>query len=138
MRITKEIYFIIASDNAPGELARINATLMSERVDCSGIWGFPSHGLSAEITVLPRDANKFIATADRAGWRYRQGFCFHLEGTDKTGAIVDILKQLADDKINLTAVDAMAIEGKFACCLWVPEQELEHVAQVLGLSTPKP
>ena len=138
MKITKETFFVISSNNQPGELARINATLMEERVDCSGIWGFPVKGKSAEITVLPSDPAKFIATSTRAQWTVREGVCFHLEGVDATGALVDILRKLADDGINLLAVDAMAVEGKFGCCLWVSDEEREHVSQVLGLSTPKP
>ena len=138
MKISKEKFFVITSNNQPGELARVNATLMEERVDCSGIWGFPVHGKSAEITVLPRNPTKFIDTAKRAQWETREGVCFHLEGADATGALVDILRKLADDGINLQAVDAMAVEGKFGCCLWVSDAETEHVSQVLGLSTPKP
>ena len=87
---------------------------------------------------MPRDADSFLKTAQRAEWKFHEGTCFHLEGTDKTGALVDILRQLADDGINLRAVDAMAVEGRFGCCLWVAEHEIEHVSQVLGLSTPKP
>jgi hypothetical protein len=138
MKITKERYFVISSLDQAGQLARVNAVLMEQRVDCSGIWGFPTLGRSAEITVLPRNPELFLKTASNAGWNFSEGYCFHLEGSDRTGALVDILKQLADDGINLRAVDAMAVEGKFACCLWVADHELEHVSQVLGLSTPKP
>lgn len=138
MKITRERYFVIHSLDQAGQLARVNATLMEEKVDCSGIWGFPTQGREAEITVLPRNPENFIKTAKHAGWKFHEGICFHLEGTDKTGALVDILRQLADDGINLRAVDAMAVEGKFGCCLWVSDDEREHVSQVLGLSTPKP
>lgn len=138
MKITRERYFAIAAVNEAGQLAQINATLMEARVPCSGIWSFPTHGRAAEIMVMPRDAEQFLKVASGTSWEFREGFCFRLEGTDRTGAIVDILKQLADDKINLRAVDAMAVEGKFACCLWVDDNEREHVSQVLGLSTPKP
>lgn len=138
MKITRERYFAITAADRAGQLAEINAILMEARVSCSGIWSFPVHGDAAEIMVMPHNPEQFIRTAAASGWSFHEGFCFRLEGTDKTGAILDILRQLADDKINLRAVDAMAVEGKFASCLWVDDNEQEHVSQVLGLSTPKP
>lgn len=138
MKITRERFFAIAVLSQAGQLAQVNAALMEARVPCSGIWSFPTQGQEAEIIVMPRNPEVFLKTASANHWKFREGFCFRLEGTDSTGALVDILKQLADDKINLRAVDAMAVEGKFACCLWVDDHEREHVSQVLGLSTPKP
>jgi len=90
------------------------------------------------ITLIPRNALRFKEVAAREGWKVTEGVCFLLEGQDKTGALMDILAQLADDGINLTMLDAVAVEGKFGCHLWVDDTEIEHVAQVLGLSVPKP
>lgn len=138
MRIQRERYFSIHSDNRPGELARITSILMESNVTCSGIWGFTTGGNKAEVIVVPQNASLFKETARSNGWDCTEGVCFHLEGKDKTGALVDILDRIASDGINMRAMDAIAVEGRFGCYIWVNENDLEHLAQVLGLSTPKP
>lgn len=138
MQITRERYFTIHTPDQPGILAQIGADLMKSSVDCTGIWGAtpePGHGT---VTVVPRDPVKFKSVADRASWRISEGVCFMLAGKDRTGALVEIFNQLARDGISITMLDAMAVEGKFACHLRVSDDDIEHVAQVLGLSTPKP
>ncbi|MCO6431964.1 MAG: hypothetical protein J5J00_13985 [Deltaproteobacteria bacterium] len=138
MRIRKERYFSIQGHNRPGELSSITASLMSAGVDCSGIWGFGTGSEGAEIVVVPRHPQDFKELAQRQQWNMTEGICFHLEGADKTGALVDILNKISKEKINLKAVDAIAVEDDFGCYIWAPDEESEHVAQILGLSTPKP
>jgi hypothetical protein len=138
MQILRERYFVIHTENRPGELLRLSAVLMYEGVDCSGIWGSTPTRSEGLITLIPRNAAHFKEVAKAEGWRTSEGMCFVLEGRDKTGALVEILSRLAEDGINLTMLDAVAVEGKFGCHLWVDDSEIEHVAQALGLSVPKP
>lgn len=138
MRISKERYFSIQSANRPGQLSAITASLMAAGVDCSGIWGFPTAAESAEIVVVPRHPSDFKEIAKKQQWNISEGICFHLEGADRTGALVDILNKIAKEKINLKAVDAIAVDEDFGCYIWADDEAAEHVAQILGLSTPKP
>lgn len=138
MQIRRELYFSIHGKDKPGEISAITAALMSAGVDCSGIWGFGTSSDRAEIMVVPRHPKDFKALAQKEGWQFSEGICFHLEGDDKTGALVDILNKIAREKINLKAVDAIAVDSAFGCYLWAGDAESEQVAQILGLSTPKP
>ena len=138
MNIKRETFFSIAGRNQPGELSAVTAKLMTKGVDCSGIWGFATAASDAEIIVVPRHPQDFKKLAELEGWSITEGICFHLEGTDKTGALVDILNKIAEEKINLKAVDAIAVDKVFGCYIWAESDENEHVAQILGLSTPKP
>lgn len=138
MRIRRERYFSIHSQNEPGVLSTITAQLMEANVDCSGIWGFGTGASGAEVIVVPRNGDRFKEVARKIGWESTEGICFHLESEDKTGALVEILNRIAKQGINIKAVDAIVVGQSYGCYLWVPEDDLEDVAQILGLSTPKP
>ena len=136
MQIQEELYFSISAKDAPGEMARITAKLMRGGVEMEGIWGFSTGRGAAEVVSIPRDPDHFQSVAGEAGWHVRQGQCFRIEGQDSTGALVTILENLANEGINLQVVDALAVEGNFACYLWGREDDAVQISQVLGLRTP--
>lgn len=136
MEIFRETCFLISAVDEPGAVARITAQLMEEKVYLSGIWGFGMGAGDARVIVVPEDIEMFKAVAERAGWNVETHICFRLIGEDTTGALVDILNKISAEKINLHAVDAIAVEGSFGCYLWSDDNDVETVAQVLGLSTP--
>ncbi|MCB0337448.1 MAG: hypothetical protein KDD62_14125 [Bdellovibrionales bacterium] len=136
MHIKKELYYSIAIKDAPGALAGITAHLMQAEVNMHGFWGFGMGRGSAQIIAVPDDTEKFVQVAHDAGWQISEGVCFRIEGQDKTGALVDILNQISNEKINLYAVDAIAIDGNFGCYIWGEDGNAESIAQILGLSSP--
>ena len=136
MQIYRETCFVIAAKDRPGEVARVTACLMKAEVYLKGIWGFGMGQGSAQVIAVPEDVSAFHVAAQKEDWRAEEHVCFRLEGEDTTGALVDILEKIAAEKINLHAVDAIAVEGSFGCYLWGGDSEVELIAQVLGLSTP--
>jgi hypothetical protein len=136
MQISREIFFSVTVKDKAGALARVTAHLFDSGVDMAGLWGFGVGQGSANIIAVPRDVERFKEVAADAGWRIAEGLCFHLEGEDKPGALVEILNSVANEDVNLHAVDAISLDGHFGCYIWGEDEDIEIIAQVLGLSSP--
>ena len=137
MKIKRELYFAIHTKNKAGDAASVTAALVRGQVECSGVWAFATGSEDAEIFVVPKDAHNFMALAKSSNWQISEGTSFHLEGRDQSGVLAEILRNLSDEGINLKAVDAITVEGHFSCYLFPQEKDIELIAQLLGLSTPK-
>jgi ACT domain-containing protein len=61
----------------------------------------------------------------------KEGSCFHLAGEDRVGALSDTLDRVAQEGINLQAVDAIALKGQYAAYVWAEEKDIERLARVL-------
>lgn len=133
MDARKDTYFSIKCSSKPGEVARINASLMEADVSLSGIWAFNRLNDTAEVYVIPEDIFKFKDVANERNWEITEGICFRLEGEDSTGALVEILKEIAEKEINLKVMDAITLDGNFGCILWPEDDYEEELEQVLGL-----
>lgn len=136
MNITTETYFSISTLDRPGALAEITAILLEAELDMSGIWGFGTGGGNAQIMAVPHDIDAFKAIANKAGWKIEEGHCFHLEGEDRAGALVDLLNKIKEEGLNLTAVDAIGVSGQFGCYIWPHEEDVVAISELLGLRTP--
>jgi predicted amino acid-binding ACT domain protein len=55
-----------------------------------------------------------------------------IQGDDRVGAIADIVGSLADAEINVTAIDAIATDGRYGALCWVAPRDVKKVAQILG------
>ncbi len=131
MDIKRTQYFSIAVEDKPGELARFAKKMKAANVNLSGVWGFGVGQGKAQIFAVPRDEEKFKQAAKAAGLNIKEGTCFRLEGQDKVGALLDTLEHVASEGINLHAVDALALEGRFAAYLWAQDKDVEKLGKVL-------
>jgi hypothetical protein len=71
--------------------------------------------------------------ARKHGWRLsktKKGFL--VQGDDRVGAVHRHLQKLADEKINVTAADAVAAgKGRYGMILWVRPKDYARAARVL-------
>ena len=80
-------------------------------------------GKNAERAVAKR--NKWKVTGPKRA--------FLIEGDDRVGACADVLGRLAGAKINVTAMDAVAVGGgRYGAILWVKARDVKKAASVLG------
>jgi len=131
MDIKRAKYFSISMQDRPGELARFAKQMMEAGVDMAGVWGFAKGQGKAEIIAVPKDPEKFKKAVLATGWTVKEGSCFHLTGEDRVGALSDTLDRVAQEGINLHAVDAMALAGKYAAYVWAEEKDVERLAKIL-------
>jgi len=121
--------------NRPGEGARVLGALAEAGVDLLAFTGFPS-GRKTQIDLIPEDVAVFKTAVKAAKLKTRpQKFVFLVQGDDRKGAVADLLKILAEKKINVTAIDAVAAgAGLYAAILWVEPKDVNKAAKALGAS----
>jgi len=126
-------YFYIEIPDKPGEGARVLGTLRDARVNLLAFHAFPK-GRRAQLDFVPTDSAAFKAAAKNAGWKaVGPKKAFVIEGEDRVGALVYYGTQLADAKINVTAITAVvAGPGRFGGILWVKPRDVKRAAKTLG------
>jgi hypothetical protein len=136
-------YFYVMAANKPGEGARALATLRDAGVNLLAFSGFPN-GRRAQLDFVPDDSAKFKQAAKKAKWKVvgpKRGFL--VAGDDRMGAVAELLDRLASKKINVTAVDAVSVGGKYGALLWVASKDVTRAAALIGATrasvpTPEP
>jgi len=133
--IRKVAYFSMEVPNRPGEGARVLGILADADVNLLEFAGFPS-GKKAQLDLIPEDVAAFKKAVKAAKIETRpQKFGFLVQGEDRKGAIAELLKPLAEKKINVTAIHALSAgEGRYAAVLWVEPKDVNKAAKALGIS----
>lgn len=130
--IKKVFYYAKDVANRPGEGAKILGALADEGVNLLAFTGFPK-GRKAQIDFIPEDSAAFTAAAKRAGIKVKpKKMGFLVQGDDRPGAVANILRRMADAKINVTAVDALSAgKGRYGAILWVKPKDVNKAAKAL-------
>ncbi len=126
-----EYFYVLAADK-PGEGARALRTLQESGVDLLAFSGFPE-GRKSQLDFVPADPAAFKAAAKRAKWRVvgpKRGFL--VQGDNRVGAVADLMDRLAAAKINVTAIDAVTVDGRYGALCWVAPRDVKKAAATLG------
>lgn len=130
--VRKVYYFSTSVPDKPGQTFKVLAALVSAGVNMLACTGFP-RGKRAQIDVVPDDTRKFTAAAKKAGFSFlpkKAGFL--IQGEDRPGALADNLKLLAENKINIVAVDGLtAGSGRWGAILWVEPKDVNRAGRLL-------
>jgi hypothetical protein len=127
-------YFYVTAGNKPGEGARVLNSLKQAGVNLLAFSGFPQ-GRKAQLDFIPADAAAFKQAAKQARLKVvgpKRAFLLH--GDDRVGAMADLVDRLAAAKINLTALDAVSVEGRYGAIFWVAPKDVKKTAALLGAS----
>jgi len=126
-------YFAMDVANKPGEGARVLAALAAWDINLLAFTGFPS-GRRAQIDLVPETTSAFLAAAKQVKLKVKpKKTGFQVQGDDRPGAVADLLKRLADAKINVTAIDAVSAgRGRYGAILWVKPKDVNKAGKVLG------
>jgi hypothetical protein len=125
-------YFYIEVPNKVGEGAKVMRALKDAGVNLIAFSGFPS-GRKAQLDFFPADPAAFRQVAKANRWKVvgpKRGFL--VQGDDQIGAVSDLIAKLADAKIDVIAIDAVALEGRYGALCWVAPRSLKKAAAVLG------
>ena len=130
-------YFYITIPNKPGEGARLLQTLLQERVNLLAFSAFPQ-GRKAQADFIPEDPAAFRRAAKKAKWKVvGPKRVFLVQGDDRVGAMADLTGALAAAKINVTALDAVSVHGRYAAIFWVAPKDLKKAQKAIAaLSVP--
>lgn len=129
-------YYYTEVPHRAGAGAKVFDVLKREGVNLIAIDGFPTSPQHAQIDFIPSDRDAFLAAAKKAGVKLvGPKVCFLIQGEDRVGAVAEILSRLAQAKINIVAMQAIASgEGRYGAILWVKQRDVDKAARALGVS----
>ncbi|TMG84613.1 MAG: hypothetical protein E6H78_09190 [Betaproteobacteria bacterium] len=130
-RVRKVDYFYVMVPNTAGQGAKVLAGLAEHGVNLLAFSGFPS-GRQGQLDLVPENSATLTRAAKKLKLKLsKKKSGFLLQGSDRPGAMVKTLDQLAQARINVTAVDALATGGRFAAILWVKPKNVAKAAKLL-------
>lgn len=132
-RVKKVNYAYITVPNRAGHGANLLGELKDAGVNLLAYSGFPVKGGKAQLDVVPEDMTALRRVAKKNGWRLskvKKGFL--IQGNDDPGAVYRHINRLAENKINITAADAVtAGKRRYGMILWVKPKDYARAARTL-------
>ncbi len=132
-RVRKINYCYAKVSARAGQGAAMLSKLRDAGVDLLAFTGFPIGGGKAQLDFVSAEMAGVRRVARKEGWRLsktKKGFL--VQGSDELGACHRQLKKLADKRINITAVDAVAAGRKrYGMILWVKPKDYSRASRVL-------
>jgi hypothetical protein len=128
-------YFYTHCADTPGEAFRLLSALKAGGVNLLAFSAFPDGLNRCQVDFIPENPDLFLKVAHQTSLTVSdRKQCFLIDGTDRTGAVAEVLKRLADAKINGTALDAVCGGGgRYGAILWVKPTALAAAATILGV-----
>ena len=132
-RVRKVNYCYAKVSARAGQGAAVLDEIQKAGVSLLAFSGFPIGGGKAQLDLVAQDLAAVRRVARKNGWRLsKTKKAFLIQGDDRVGSCHRQLKKLADQKINVTAVDAVtAGKGRWAAILWVKPQAYARAARAL-------
>jgi hypothetical protein len=133
--IRRVVYFYSQVPDQAGEAFKILGRLKEAGVNLISFTAFPIEGGKSQLDFVPENADAFTkAIKDINVTVSAKKQAFFIRGSDRAGAVAEILKRLADAKVNVHAANAACGSGGgFGMILWVKPQSYETAAKALGV-----
>lgn len=131
-KVQRVKYFMAHLEDKPGALLEVMQKLKEKKVSLGGLWGFGTQGGKAQLFVVARDPARLKRAWKSAGLLAEEGTGFWVSGADRPGALNTTLKALADAGVNIHAVDAIAVGGRFGSFIWVEPGDVARAGKALG------
>ena len=132
-RVRKIHYCHTTVPNSAGQGADVLAELREAGVNLLAYTGFPAKAGKAQLDLVTDEMGPVRRLAKRNGWRLsktKKGFL--IQGTDEVGAVHRHIQKLADQRINVTAADAVAAgKGRYGMLLWVKPKDYARASRTL-------
>jgi hypothetical protein len=132
-QVKKMSYCYVTVPNRAGQGARMLGELEQAGINLLAYSGFPDKGGKAQLDLVAEDPARLRRLAKKQGWRLskaKKGFL--IQGEDRPGAVSRHVRKLSDQKINVTAADAVcAGKGRYGMILWVKPKDYNRAAKVL-------
>lgn len=133
-RVLKMNYCKMTAPSRAGQGEKILKAIRDAGISLQAFTGFPSGGGKAQVDLVADKLGPLRTLAKKEGWRLsKTKKMFIVQGNDETGAIYKVIKRLADAKINITAVDAVAAgKGRYGMLMWVKQKDYRKAARALN------
>jgi hypothetical protein len=132
-RVLKANYCYLTLSNRAGQGEKVLGELKDAGVNLLAFTAFPIKGGKAQVDLVAENLTSLKRVARKNGWRLsktKKGFL--IQGDERIGAVHRQVKKLADEKINITAADAMcAGKGRYGMLMWVKPKDYARAARIL-------
>ena len=133
MAVRKVSYVDLKVPSRAGQAAQVLGALEDAGVDLLAFTGFPHQGGKSQIDLVTNDLAAVRRVARQEDWRIgkrKRGFL--IQGRNRVGAVHAQLRKLAEQRINVTAVDALAAgKGQYGMILWVKPKDYARASRAL-------
>ncbi len=120
--------------NKAGEGAKALTALKDAGVNLIALWGYPlgKKAKTAAIELIPENDKGFSKIARKAGLKVEKCAAFLVEGDDQPGVMAELLGALGAAGINVEAVKALGVGGKFRTGIFVAAADVKKAGKILG------
>lgn len=131
--IERATYFLANLQDEPGAVLKVLQDFKEKDIGLSGLLGFGTSEGKAQLCIVGKNPRKVRNAWKKSGLLADEGIGFWVKGVDRTGALLKPLEALANAGINIVAIDATAVGGRFGSFIRVDKADVEKAAKALGL-----
>jgi hypothetical protein len=134
-KIRRVDYFYFWLDDRPGEGARLLGKLKDVGVNLLSFTAFPGGAGRSQLTLVPENTETFLASVKEAGLQPSgRRLCFLVQGDDHVGAAHEVMRRLADARVNCVATNGCsAPNGTFGMVVFVKPGDLADASKAFGI-----
>ncbi len=127
-------YFVVQLEDRPGTGFDLGRKLAKEGVNLIGLLAFPSEPGKTQVDLVPENPDVFVKAVRKLGITAGgPKVAFVVHGTDKAGAVADLMERLAQKSINVRATCGVGAGGnRFGAIVWVAPADVEAATRALG------
>lgn len=127
-------YFVTEVEDRPGKGADLERMLTKEKVNLLATMAFPLSPGKVQVDIVPENPDVFTAAAKKLGLQVRgPKLAFMIHGTNKPGAMGEILDRLAKKNIGIRSTCSVTTGGnQYGAILWVAPADVDAATQALG------
>jgi len=130
-------YFAFTEDDKPGTGADLGRHLKEEGVNLIALSAFPVSPGKTQVDIVPEQPDLFLRAARKLNLVLGEPkVAFLIQGTDRAGAIGEIMKRLGAANVNIRASLGVSAGGsRYGGLIWVNQQDVELASRVLGATS---
>jgi hypothetical protein len=130
-------YFVATAEDKPGIGADLGRRLAKEGVNLLALLAFPGAPGKTQVDFVPENPESFAKAARKLGLTLGPPkTAFLVQGTDRPGALSEVLERLGNAKINVRATYGVCSGGnRFGGMIWVDPADVEAATRAVGATT---
>ena len=132
MAAKRVTYFKAKIQDKPGALLTLLRNLKAKNIALVSLKGVAKGEEGGDILAIAKNADELRKEWIASGTVTEEGTAFFLSGLDKTGALLADLEALAKADVNVVAIEAAAVGGRYGAILWVSPVDIDKTAKALG------
>lgn len=129
-------YYYTVVPNRVGAGAKVFNELKAQNVSLIAFNGFPLSAQRSQLDLVPSSGVALVAAAQKAGINLvGPKVAFLISEWEHIGAVADILSNLEQAGVNVTAMQAIETgDWRYGAIIWVKPHDIDKAAKALGIS----